>query len=97
MSSVRLYVARLFAEHLEVLFSVMPCELVPDPPLEEVAAHARLVHDPQDVPVALAAIQARGEYRKQNHGRMVTLHPFHQTGRLSARGHGLDERGTDSH
>ena len=65
VDSARLYVARLFPEHLddlEVLLSVMPYERVPDPPPEEVAAHARLVRDPKDVPVALAAIRAGAEY-----------------------------------
>ena len=63
--SAYFYVARLFPEHvtdLEVLLGVMSYELAPDQPLKEMAAHARLVRDPKDVPVALAAIRAGAGY-----------------------------------
>ncbi len=65
LDSARLYVARLFPEHLDdldVLLGILPYELAPDPSPEEVQAHAGLVRDPKDVPVALAAIRARATY-----------------------------------
>ncbi len=49
------------AEFDEFLFRC-PYELVPDPTPEEVQAHIRLVRDETDIPVALAAIQARVDY-----------------------------------
>ncbi len=65
MDSVRLYVRGRFPAHqeaLEALLELLDLEVAPDPPAQEVAAHIDLVRDPKDVPVALAAIEARAEY-----------------------------------
>jgi putative PIN family toxin of toxin-antitoxin system len=65
LDSVRLYVRERFPDYqgaLEVLLELLDLELAPDPPLEAVAAHAGLVRDPKDIPVALAAIAAGAEY-----------------------------------
>jgi predicted nucleic acid-binding protein len=65
LDSARLYVQELFPhyrEAFEALLILLNYELVPDPPLEEVAAHAGLVRDVKDIPVALAAIQAGVDY-----------------------------------
>jgi hypothetical protein len=65
LDSARLYVQELFPhyrEAFEALLILLNYELVPDPPPEEVAAHAGLVRDVKDIPVALAAIQAGVDY-----------------------------------
>jgi len=65
LDSARLYVRKLFPEHLEALetlLELLDYELVPDPPPEEVAAHAGLVRDAKDIPVALSAIRAKADY-----------------------------------
>jgi predicted nucleic acid-binding protein len=65
LDSARLYVKELFPEHrvaLDILLTLIDHELVPDPPPDEVAAHDSLVRDAKDIPIALAAIQARVEY-----------------------------------
>jgi predicted nucleic acid-binding protein len=65
LDSVRLYVGTLFPDYretFEVLLAVLHYELVPDASPEAVKAHADLVRDPKDVPVALAAIQAGVDY-----------------------------------
>ena len=65
LDSARLYVRELFPdqqEALEVLLALLDYELVPDPPPEEVAAHASLMRDPKDIPIALAAIRANVDY-----------------------------------
>jgi predicted nucleic acid-binding protein len=65
LDSVRLYVRERFPGHqgaLEALLELLDLEVAPDPPLEEVTAHAGLVRDPKDIPVALAAIGAGAEY-----------------------------------
>jgi len=65
LDSARLYVRERFPDHqgaLEALLELLDLEVTPDPPLEEVRAHAGLVRDPKDVPVALAAIAAKSEY-----------------------------------
>lgn len=65
LDSARLYVRKLFPEHLEALdtlLELLDYELAPDPPPEEVAAHAGLVRDAKDIPVALSAIQAKADY-----------------------------------
>jgi len=65
LDTARLYVRERFPDYqaaLEALLEFVDLELAPDPPLEEVAAHAGLVRDPKDIPVALAAIAARAEY-----------------------------------
>ena len=65
LDSARLYVRELFPDYqeaLEVLLALLEHELVPDPSPEEVAAHANLMRDEKDIPVALAAIQANVDY-----------------------------------
>ncbi len=65
LDSVRLYVKERFPEYqgaLEALQELLDLEVAPDPSPEEVAAHADLVRDPKDIPVALAAIEASAEY-----------------------------------
>jgi len=65
LDSARLYVRERFPDHqaaLEALLELLDLEVAPDPSLEEVTAHAGLVRDPKDIPVALAAIRARAEY-----------------------------------
>lgn len=65
LDSARLYVRELFPDYqeaLEVLLALLSHELVPDPSPEEVAAHANLMRDAKDIPVALAAIQAQVNY-----------------------------------
>lgn len=65
LDSARLYVAELFPRHvidLDMLLVRLKYDLVPDPTPDAVAAHAGLVRDAKDVPVALAAIQAGAEY-----------------------------------
>lgn len=65
LDSARLYVRELFPDYqeaLEVLLALLKHELVPDPSPEEVAAHANLMRDEKDIPVALAAIQANVDY-----------------------------------
>jgi predicted nucleic acid-binding protein len=65
LDSARLYVRELFPDHqeaLEVLLTLLEHELVLDPSPEEVAAHANLMRDARDIPVALAAIHAQVDY-----------------------------------
>jgi len=65
LDSARLYVRKLFPEHLEALdrlLELLDYELAPDPQPNEVAAHAGLVRDAKDVPVALSAIQSKADY-----------------------------------
>ena len=65
LDSARLYVSERFPDHqgaLEALLELLDLEVTPDPPLEEVTAHAALVRDLKDIPVALAAIRAEAEY-----------------------------------
>jgi putative PIN family toxin of toxin-antitoxin system len=65
LDSARLYVRERFPDHqgaLEALLEFLDLELSPDPPMAEVAAHAGLVRDPKDIPVALAAIAAKADY-----------------------------------
>ena len=65
LASARRYVKELFSSHvtdLELLLSLLEYELVFNPSPEEVVAHAGLVRDAQDIPVALAAIQAGVDY-----------------------------------
>jgi predicted nucleic acid-binding protein len=65
LDSARLYVQKLFPEYqsaLEMLLVLLDYEMAPDPPPEEVSAHAGLVRDAKDIPVALAAIRAQVDY-----------------------------------
>lgn len=65
LDSARFYVQELFPDHqeaLEVFLSLIRYELVPDPAPEEVKAHAKLMRDAKDIPVALAAIRANVDY-----------------------------------
>ena len=65
LDSARLHVRERFPDHqgaVEALLELLDLEVVPDPPPEEVMAHAGLVRDPKDIPVALAAIGAEAEY-----------------------------------
>ncbi len=58
-------IAQRFPEFLDMFDGFLfrcPYELVPDPSSEDVQAHAGLVRDVTDVPVALAAIQAGVDY-----------------------------------
>ena len=48
-----------YGDGLERFLSLAQLELVPDPSPEEVAAHKGLVRDETDVPVVLAALNAR--------------------------------------
>jgi predicted nucleic acid-binding protein len=61
----RRIIVRRFPEHLsrfEVFIAHAPIEVVPDPTSDEVAAHADLLRDATDVPIALAAIDAGVDY-----------------------------------
>jgi predicted nucleic acid-binding protein len=65
LDSARWYVRESFPDHQEafvVLLLLLDYELAPDPSADEVAAHAGLVRDAKDIPVALAAIQAGVDY-----------------------------------
>jgi predicted nucleic acid-binding protein len=65
LDSAHRYVGEMFPEHrsaLDVLLRLLDHELALDPTPDEVSAHAGLVRDAKDVPVALAAIQARVDY-----------------------------------
>ena len=65
LDDARRYLAELFPEHLLKLNGFLATalvEVVPDPEPEQVAAHRDLVRDVKDVPVALAAAQARVDY-----------------------------------
>jgi predicted nucleic acid-binding protein len=65
LDSARYYVRERFPQHLaalEMLLELLNYELAPDPSPEQVAAHPNLVRDVKDVPVALAAIEARADY-----------------------------------
>ena len=65
LDSVRLYVQELAPgcqEALEALLVLLDYELAPDPSPDEVIAHAGLVRDAHDIPVALAAITAQVDY-----------------------------------
>jgi predicted nucleic acid-binding protein len=65
VDSARLYVRERFPDHqgaLDALLELLDLEVAPDPLFEEVTAHAGLVRDPKDIPVALAAIGAKAEY-----------------------------------
>jgi putative PIN family toxin of toxin-antitoxin system len=65
LDSVHLYIRERFPEHeqaLDALLQLLALEIVPDPSAERVAAHAGLVPDHKDIPVALAAIEAQAQY-----------------------------------
>lgn len=65
LDSARQYISELFSDHketLEVLLSLLEYELVSDPSIQEIEAHSNLVRDAKDIPVALAAIQAKVDY-----------------------------------
>jgi predicted nucleic acid-binding protein len=49
------------ADRLENFLAMVKYELVPDPPLEKVAAHVALVRDASDVPIVLAAATANAD------------------------------------
>ena len=51
---------------LEQFLTDCSYEAVPDPRPEEVQEHAGLVRDPKDIPIALAAIQAKVDYLVTN-------------------------------
>jgi predicted nucleic acid-binding protein len=50
------------SQAFERLLAALPYELVNDPSPRHVAKHATLLPDPEDVPIALAAITARVDY-----------------------------------
>lgn len=65
LDSARLYVGKLFPAYqgaLEALLELIRHEVSPDPPLDLVLAHAKLMRDAKDIPVALSAIQAQVDY-----------------------------------
>jgi len=65
VESARLYVEKLYPEQypaLELLLSLLEPEWANDPSLEQIESSPRLVRDPKDVPIALAAIHAKAEY-----------------------------------
>ena len=51
-----------FVEAFDTWLSHVPCKLVPDPKPEAVAAHLALVRDVEDVPVAVAVLEADVDY-----------------------------------
>jgi predicted nucleic acid-binding protein len=62
IEEARRHLARLVPDALpdfETFLRLSDYEAAPDPTPAEVAAHAKLVRDPKDVPVALAALQAQ--------------------------------------
>jgi predicted nucleic acid-binding protein len=76
LDSARWYVQELFPEHREALgalLDLLDYELVPDPAPDDVAAHADLVRDAKDIPVALAAIQAGADYLVSTDETSLTL------------------------
>ncbi len=65
LDSARRYISELFPDHkesLELLLSLLEYELVSDPSTQEIEAHPSLVRDAKDIPVVLAAIQAKVDY-----------------------------------
>jgi len=61
----RRYLSTLFPDHvpkLDALLSTAAVEIVEDPTREEVLAHRNLVRDIKDVPVVLAAANAKVDY-----------------------------------
>jgi predicted nucleic acid-binding protein len=65
LAGARYYIATKFAaqaERLERFLATGIIEIIDDPPDAEVQANLDLVRDEDDVPVALAAIQARAQY-----------------------------------
>ena len=65
LAQARRILARSFPEHLhqfEDFIARTPVEVVPDPTPDEVSAHVDLLRDSTDVPVALAAINAKVDY-----------------------------------
>ncbi|MCZ7539414.1 MAG: PIN domain-containing protein [Anaerolineae bacterium] len=62
IEEARRHILRLIPEAIgrfEEILQAANCEIVGDPAREEVASHATLVRDPKDVPVALAALNAK--------------------------------------
>ena len=62
IEEARRHILRLIPEAIgrfEEILQAANCEIVGDPTREEVASHATLVRDPKDVPVALAALNAK--------------------------------------
>lgn len=62
LTGARLYVREFFPQcqtDLELALGLLRCELVANPSLEEIAAYPGLMRDVKDIPVAVAAIQAR--------------------------------------
>lgn len=65
LDSARYYVRERFPRHqeaLETFLELLDYELAPDPSPEQVTAHFDLMRDRKDVPVALAAIEAKVDF-----------------------------------
>ncbi|MBP8973356.1 MAG: PIN domain-containing protein [Anaerolineae bacterium] len=92
IEEARRHILRLIPEALERFEEILQsahCEIAGDPAREEVVSHASLVRDPKDVPIALAAINARvgllvsqdrdftdeGESTQELHQRLTIMLP----------------------
>ncbi|MBI4770068.1 MAG: PIN domain-containing protein [Chloroflexi bacterium] len=65
IEQARQHLRKRFPDHLarfEAFLQKSNHELVPDPTLEQVAAHYHIIRDQSDIAVALAAIRAGVEY-----------------------------------
>jgi len=51
-----------FVDSFDAWLSHIPCEIAPDPKPEAVAAHLDLVRDVEDVPLAVAVLEAHVDY-----------------------------------
>jgi predicted nucleic acid-binding protein len=79
----------------ERLLAALPYELVKDPSPKQVSRHAALLPDPEDVPIALAAINANVDYfvSEDKHFTVRTeqTEPFHRKVRVLIAGTFLRE------
>lgn len=78
LSDARRYLTELFPEHLpklEGFLATALVELTPDPDPELVSRYRQLVRDVKDVPVALAAIQARVDYLVSTDSDLTDVDP----------------------
>jgi putative PIN family toxin of toxin-antitoxin system len=65
LDDARRYVGELFPEflpHLESFLSVANIEIVAEPTRQEIETHSNLVRDVEDIPVILAAINAKVDF-----------------------------------
>jgi len=82
IDEARKHISRLFPQVIDQFDTVLSAsnyEEIPDPSKEELAAHAGLVRDREDIPVALAAINAQVDYLiSQDKDLTDPSEPIHQ-------------------